>query len=337
MKKERILIVGLKWIGDAIMSMPALQACRAVNPEAHITVLVPAYLKPLWEMHPVPDAIQILNGTLSTIKKLRQGRYSRALILPNSFRSAFMPFAAGIRPRLGLRGKWRRWLLTKSYSPAGGHQSREYFSFLAPESDPAEFPLPELSIPAQAFQSLEKKFPNTGNYVVLMPGAGRGISKRWPVTHFMRLAGMVLSKTDCAVVLSGGLADIPACDELAATLNGKIFNLAGKTSLKEWAALLYRSALCVANDSGGMHLAAAVGTPVVGIFGITDPGKTAPLGQHCRILQKSTLRCRDIARYSDAAAAALSAITPEEVFQSVVDLLEKKGAAKRPPPGGGSA
>ncbi|MCF7848683.1 MAG: lipopolysaccharide heptosyltransferase II [Kiritimatiellales bacterium] len=321
MKQQRILIAGLKWIGDAIMSMPAVQACRAANPDAHITLLVPAYLKPLWEMHPVPDDIQCLEKMLPTIGKLRAGHYGKAYILPNSFRSAFMPLVAGIRPRIGLRGKWRRALLTRALPAVGGHQSNEYFPVLAPEADRNDFALPELAIPEEAFQAVETKLPGIGNFITLMPGAARGVSKMWPVKYFEELGTRLITEMNFNIVLAGGVADASACEELAGKLGDRAVSLAGKTSLKEWAALLSKSRAAVANDSGGMHLAAAVGTPVVGIYGITDPEKTGPLALRYRVLQNSSLRSREISRQSAAAADALSSITPGEVLQSVMELV----------------
>ena len=98
--------------------------------------------------------------------------------------------------------------------------------------------------------------------------------------------------------------------------------MAGKTCLQEWAALLGKSELAAANDSGGMHLAAAVGTPVVGIYGMTDPTKTGPLAKHCKVLQNSTVRARDISRDSEEAGKALESIQPEQVLDAVIDLLK---------------
>ncbi|MEA2068545.1 MAG: glycosyltransferase family 9 protein, partial [Verrucomicrobiota bacterium] len=124
---ERILIIGLNWIGDAVMSMPAIQACRAENPDAHIALLVKPYLKPLWEMHAVPDDIQCVEKMLPTIGRLRESRFDKAFILPNSFRSALLPTLAGIPQRVGLKGELRSGMLTKVVPLSGGHQSNEYF------------------------------------------------------------------------------------------------------------------------------------------------------------------------------------------------------------------
>ena len=318
---KRILIVGLNWIGDAIMSMPALQACRVENPDAHIAILVKPYLKPFWEMHAVPDQILTLDKMRSTISMVKEYGFDTAYIFPNSFRSALIPAMAGVRHRIGLKGDHRFLMLTKMIPCVGGHQSNEYYPIVAPHSAELVKELPKLHVPEAAFQTLEKKFPDRGCYAVLMPGAARGASKMWPLEHFEKLARMLLDKTELNLIFAGGSGDAPACEDLASALGDRATCVAGKTSLKEWAALLKNAKLAVANDSGGMHLAGAVGVPVVGIYGITDPEKTGPLARKFKIVQNSTVKSRDIARDSERAAEALASISPDQVFQAARELL----------------
>lgn len=318
---DRILIMGLNWIGDAIMSMPAIQACRAENPDAHIGILVKPYLKPFWEMHAVPDQILTLDSLASTIREIRDYGFEKAFILPNSFRSALIPMLAGVPQRIGFRGDHRRLMLTKVVPVAGGHQSNEYYPIVAPNSVDLVIELPELNIPAKAFQTLENKFPMLENYAVLMPGAARGASKMWPLGHFEELSRTLLGETNLNLVFAGGGGDAPACEELAEKLGDRTVSVAGKTSLKEWAALLKNGKLAVANDSGGMHLAGAVGTPVVGIYGITDPDKTGPLAKRYQVIQNSATKARDIARDSEEAVRALESISPDQVMKAAKKLL----------------
>jgi heptosyltransferase-2 len=319
---KRILIIGLNWIGDAIMSMPALQACRAENPDAHIALLVKPYLKPLWEMHTVPDQILTLDKMGRTVSEVRDYGFDTACILPNSFRSALIPTLAGVRHRIGLKGDHRRLMLTNVIPLAGGHQSNEYYPIVAPGSVDLVKELPQLSVPESAFQTLETKVPDLGkNYAVLMPGAARGASKMWPLDHFEKLARMLLDQTTLHLVFAGGAGDAPACDRLAEALGDRAVSVAGRTSLQEWAALLKNGGVAVANDSGGMHLAGAVGVPVVGIYGMTDPDKTGPLARRFKVVQNSTVKARDIARNSEQAEEALASISPDQVYQAVTELL----------------
>ena len=319
---ERILIVGLNWIGDAIMSMPAIQAFRAENPNAQVTLLVKPYMKPLWEMHPVPDTIMGLEKPRFMIPKLKSGHFDKALILPNSFRSAYLPFMAGIPMRSGLRGMWRQRMLTNVIPISGGHQSNEYFPILAPASIERPRELPQLNIPESACHAIETKLPFSAPFITLMPGAARGASKMWPITYFEELTDKLLKHRSESIVFAGGPSDAPACEELAKKAGNRCCSVAGKTSLQEWAALLAKSRAAVANDSGGMHLAAAVGAPVVGIYGITDPEKTGPLAERYTIIQNSSVKSRDIARTSDEARSALESILPNQVFEAVMSLLE---------------
>ena len=322
MVSDSVLIVSTNWIGDAVMGMPALQMFRQENPDAKITVLTKPGLRALWEMHPAADAIQIMEKPFPTARKLRREQYDRAYIFPNSLRSGFVPWKAGIRWREGMRGHWRRLLLNKIIEPPTGHQQFEYKSILGVQGS---LPEPQLRVPEESLQAVEEKLSNLagrGNspLVVLLPGAARGPSKRWPPEHFIQLAKALRSSMDAVVVLGGGPDDADACADIAAQAGDGVVSLAGKTSIPEWAALLKLSDCVVSNDSGGMHLATAVGAPVVGIYGLTDPGKTGPLG-NSRVLKKGTRSSRDIARTSEEAVSALAAIGPAEVYLAVCDLL----------------
>lgn len=321
-----VLIVSTNWIGDAVMGMPALQLFRAENPDAKITILTKPGLQALWQMHPAVDSVQVMGKPLPTARTLRFSQYARAYVFPNSFRSAFVPWLAGIPRRIGLSGHWRRLMLTEAVSSPEGHQQLEYRDILGLNG---ELPAPRIDVPKDAATAVEKKlkelFPMESNMplITLLPGAARGPSKRWPAEQFVQLAKKLRDSMNALVVLGGGPDDAPACAGMADQAGAGVVNVAGKTSIPEWAALLQMSACVVSNDSGGMHLATAVGTPVVGIYGLTDPAKTGPLGKST-VLQKSTVRSRDIARSSEEAAQALAAITPDEAFAAVCELLEDK-------------
>jgi heptosyltransferase-2 len=319
MSGESVLVVSTNWIGDAVMSMPALQLFRRAHPDAEITVLARPLIRSLWAMHPAVNRLETMAEPLPTAHRLRQARFDRVYILPNSFRSAFVPFMAGVPRRIGTCGQWRRLLLTDVIRFEGGHQQFENMNIFGVQGDP---PPPQLVVPSESFQSLEKKLggvPISGKTVItLLPGAARGPSKRWPTEYFTLLAKRLRDELKAHVLLGGGPDDAAVCDGIAAQTGA--VSLAGKTTIAEWAALLKRSDCTVANDSGGMHLATAVGTPVVGIFGITDPAKTGPLGRSV-VLQESRVQSRKIARNSEEAVHALAAIRPARVFDAVTSLL----------------
>jgi heptosyltransferase II len=320
---ESILMVSSNWIGDAVMSMPAVQLFRRENPDAQITMLAKPGPAALWQMHPAIDHCQTLTQTGAAIRQLRQMHFDRAFLFPNSFRSAFLPFTAGIPHRIGARGHWRRWMLTDIIRLGSGHQQFENMNILGVQGEP---PAPQIIVPDESRRTLEDKLTLSAGsgkpLITLLPGAARGPSKRWPPEQFIALTKKLLADDDVSIVLSGGAEDAAACTEMASAMGPETINLAGNTTIPEWAALLQQSRCVVANDSGGMHLATAVGTPVAAIFGITDPKKTGPLGES-RVLQQSVVQSRNVARRSKEAVRALAAVTPEQVFDAIKKLLRK--------------
>ncbi len=324
----RDLVVSVNWIGDAIMAMPALQVYRRLHPDIEIVVLARGALADVWSLHDAPDRVIRYDGRPDLFhplyRQLRVEQFSTAWMLPNSFRSAWMMFRAGIPRRIGVAGGLRRPLLTERRAGAPAdktHQAWEYLALMAPGEKLAELPWPGLTLGDKLRDAVATKFPAPGGPVIgLIPGAARGPSKRWPAEHFTSLATMFV-RDGYAVDLYGGPDDHALCASIRAAAGGNIRNLAGQTSIKEWAALMSACALVVANDSGGMHLAAALGRPVVALYGITDPERTGPIGKRCVILQNSGRRSRDIARDSAEAVKSLASIHPEAVYESLQALL----------------
>jgi heptosyltransferase II len=327
---ERILICGVNWIGDSVMSMPALHAFRKANPSAHITILVKPALVPLWKLDAVFDGIlQLRPGILGTLKAsaaVRRLRFDKVFILPHSFRSAVVPWLAGVPVRVGMPGHWRDFMLTEVVwplqRPGRFHQAYEYLELLTPTAADAELLPPHLELPADALAAAQARIaPAAEPRVALIPGAARGPAKQWPREHFIELGRMLAEKKKCGIVVLGISREAALCEEVAKGIGPSAINLAGHTGLAEWIATLKACDLVVANDSGGMHLAAAVGTPVVALYGITDPSKTGPLGKVCRVLQNSDVRARDIPRDSPEARASLAAIHPDQAYSAAIECL----------------
>ncbi len=334
---KNVLICGLNWIGDSIMSMPALTLFRRQFPSLDITLLVKPSVAALWPMYDRTLEILLVRPgwrEMTALRRaLRAGEFSRACILPRSFRSALPPWLAGIPRRAGRTGRLRSLLLTERLQPAhssGLHQSYEYLPLLGCRVTEGPLPEPSLTPPgderSKAHNLLRAwPYPRIG----LMPGAARGPSKRWPTHKFKHMAETIVHDWGGSIILMGSATDHGSCAYIAETAPGACLNLAGRTSLPAWAAYLAECDAVVANDSGGMHLAAAVGTPVVALFGITDPSRTGPRGSPCRILQHSARRARDVPRRSTEAAEAMHAIGHEAVAQALLELLPT-------PPSGGS-
>jgi heptosyltransferase-2 len=328
-EKERILICGPNWVGDAVMSMPALQAFRRATPDAEITMLVKSGLAPLWRMHPAVGNVATFEGhaagTCRAGAAVRATGYRRAYIFANSFRTALIPYLGRVPVRIGAAGHSRRAMLTRvvefNLSSLRRHQTFEYFDILGLET--AGFEEPRLNLPAAAVATAAEMLGTApGLRIGVMPGAARGPSKRWPATSFGTVAARLAREQGCRIAVFGGPDDRDVCGAVADCVGEGAVNLAGCTSIPEWAAALKQCDLVICNDSGGMHLAAAVGTPVLAIYGMTDPARTGPLGTRRRIIQDSMVRSRDIARRSEAAEKCLVAIEPNRVYDAALECLE---------------
>jgi len=333
---ELVLIVGVNWLGDSVMSMPALQSYRQEHPHTRLVMLVKPKLSELWRLHPAIDEIwelpPNLGGMIRVARQAAARRFHASFILPHSFRSALVPSLARIPERTGLPGHSRDWMLTRVVRPpvlpGKEHQCHEYMALMGVTEKPAAVPCLTISeaLGRQALGRLGAQQP----WVALMPGAAYGPAKRWPPEHFISLGRMLKTTLKCSIVLLGSASEHELCQGVALAIGAGTINLAGQTSLPELAAIFSRCMLVVANDSGGMHLAAATGVPVLAIFGITDPGKTGPLGPQTRVLQSSVQRSRDIARMSREANLALDRIRPEEALNAARDMLACAQADRNP-------
>lgn len=333
--KEEILLVGLNWLGDSIMAMPAIQAYRRAFPEKRLTMLVKPALAELWPMHPAIDETWSCAETLPETGKIagqiRGQQFTAAFILPQSFRSALIPFLGKVPQRIGLRGHFRRCLLTKIVSlpqnTGNIHQQHEYMAVLGQAADQGEFPILRIGR-----VHMEKAGAILGRgkerWIGLIPGAARGPAKIWPADYFSALGQIIRKNHYGNIVIFGSPAEKDRCARISARIENNgldhaegVINLAGRTSLAELAAAMSRCSVVIGNDSGGIHLAAAAGAAVVAIFGITDPTKTKPLGGKVVILQDSPRRARDIPRRSAAAEKSLKNISPELVAETVRSLI----------------
>ena len=327
---ENILICGVNWIGDSIISMPAIQAFRSTHPSATITMLVKNKIAPLWKLHRAPDRILCLepgsSGTQQAIRHLKAGCFDKAYILPNSFRSAFIPFAAQVPERIGFSGHFRRIMLTDIVIPSSRpdrfHQAFEYMDLLVPEQAGTQLPAPGIVPAEEAVHHVSSWLaPLPRPIIGFLPGAARGPSKRWPASHFIELGRRLITENHCGIAIMGAPEEEPLCRGIAEALGTHALNLAGALSFEDWAALLKQCDLVISNDSGGMHVASALGIPLIALFGITDPGKTGPLGPRARILQNSFIKSRDVRRDDPEAIKSLASITPGQVYEAALESL----------------
>ncbi|HEX7570617.1 MAG TPA: lipopolysaccharide heptosyltransferase II [Verrucomicrobiae bacterium] len=373
---RRILVRGTNWLGDAVMTTPALLRLREKFPNTHIALLTPEKLRELWLHHPaVNETISFAPGesVFSISKKLRAGKFDLALVLPNSPRSAIEVFFAGIPERIGYARSWRNFFLTHSVapradavkmrkrsaaeikklivapqssagvSPASGkklagetpaplssaHQIHEYLHLAAALGSNPEPLAPQLFVTPKEIQPVKKKFALEkidGPIFGLNPGAEYGPAKRWPVEKFIAAAKAIQQRTNCTWILFGGKGDLQLSERIESEIQNskfKIQNFCGQTSLRELMALLKLCRVLLTNDTGPMHVAAALGTLVVVPFGSTSPELTGPglSGDARHRLLKSDAPCSPcFLRECPIDFRCMNGISVEHVVEAVQSL-----------------
>ncbi|HWF84672.1 MAG TPA: lipopolysaccharide heptosyltransferase II [Vicinamibacterales bacterium] len=287
---RHLVILAPNWLGDAVMALPAMADVRRRAPRATITVAARPAVAPLFGMVRDVDATIVLaprhgvSGWLDAGADLRGDRFDAALLLPNSFQSAFTASRAGIAERWGYRTDWRRALLTKSVAaPRGVHQIEYYQHLVRALGFPSGPPEPTIDVTASARDSGHGALMRAGwdgrtAIVAIAPGAAYGGAKRWPPAHFAELV-RALRADGVVCVMVGSAADRRTGDEIEAACGGcGLLNLIGATDLTTLAGVLVQCRSLVSNDSGAMHFGAAAGVPVTAVFGPTNDRATGPLG-----------------------------------------------------------
>jgi heptosyltransferase-2 len=315
----RVLIRGVNWLGDAVMTTPALMRLREALPQARITLLTQEKLAGLWTGHPAVDQVAVFRkgeGVWAVSRRLRRERFDTALLFPNSPRSALEAWLAGIPRRVGRAGSWRSWLLTevvppvagqvrmrkrtraeierllaangvRATYPPGAHHIHHYLALGARLGASAEPVAPRLEVGAEEVEETRRRFGlRVGlRWLGLNAGAEYGPAKRWPSERFAEVAREAGAWPGWGVVLFGGPGDVTLARQIEAgvreaarswTVPLTLLNLAGRTSLRDLCAALKCCDGVVTNDTGPMHLAAALGVPTVALFGSTSPELTGP-------------------------------------------------------------
>jgi heptosyltransferase-2 len=277
---NRALILAPNWLGDAVMALPAIADVRRGAPQAAIAIAARRNIAPLFGMvRDVDEVIALPDGVERALGK----RFDTAILLPNSFRAAVIVRSAAVPERWGYRTGWRGLLLTRAVAraPTGIHQV-EYYQHLTRElgfpSGPGEPRLDVASeIRAAAARTLEQAgWDGLAPLVVLAPGAAHGGAKRWAPESFAALARELASDGVLPVLVGSTMDARTGCAVESAAGGSSVVNLIGRTDLPTLAGVLASARALVANDSGAMHLGAAIGTPVTALFGPTDERVTGP-------------------------------------------------------------
>jgi heptosyltransferase-2 len=290
----RLLVVAPNWIGDALLAQPLLARLHALRPGLVLDAVAPEWVAPVLARMPEIEAVVAttlghgalqLAARLRLARTLRARRYDEAIVLPNSWKSALLPWLARIPRRIGFVGEARYGLLNVVHrldERALPLMAERYAQLAEPPGEPPYRPLafPRLEVDeanlaiAVARLGLDRSRP----VVAFCPGAEYGPAKRWPARHFAALA-RALGARDRRVWLIGSPKDRPIGDEIARLAEGAAINLCGRTDLAAAIDLLAACEAVVSNDSGLMHAAAALGRPLVALYGSSSPAHTPPLGR----------------------------------------------------------
>jgi heptosyltransferase-2 len=291
----KILIRATNWIGDAIMSLPALRAIRQHYPESEITVLAKPWVAALYDGERAINRVVPLADKWKTAWGLRNEKFDLAVVFPNSFESAAQVFLSGARRRIGYARDGRSLLLTDAIDiPKQGetprHERYYYLEMLRraglldslPGIDAIQFDGIEEARERgqQLFRSNRVEMPVIG----VSPGAAYGTAKRWLPERFAEAAAVLAKRVGGSVAVFGSAGERDLCEKIAAVCGGE--NFAGATTLREFIDMTAACAGFLTNDSGAMHIAAAMGVPSVTVFGPTDETATGPSGPMARIVRE---------------------------------------------------
>jgi heptosyltransferase-2 len=340
---SNILIRVPNWLGDSVMATPVVAAVCKTFPKAKLSILSKSHFAPLWksfsEVHEVLVLEKGLLGYLRTIDEIKKRKFDAALTLPSSFSSAFILFAAEVPLRVGWGGDGREIFLTHvipAPEPRQKHLVWEYLELMrqglgrSNTLKTVQLAFPLGSKPKQEAQKLFKllKVNTKSGLVALGPGATYGPAKRWPLPYWKQLITHMLESGKETLLVLGGPEEKEYLEELWKGLptrhTQRLVSLVGKTSPQALAAVLDQCKLLITNDTGPMHVAAAVGTPTVAIFGSTSPTWTRPFGLGHEVIYKAVECSPCFQKTCPIGYICLNQITVDEVFQKTRKKLKSK-------------
>jgi len=339
----KILIRATNWIGDAIMALPALRAVRGRFPDAEISILARAYVADIYRDQQICE--QLINydpqgmhagfsGRERLAVDLRAQKFDVALLLQNAFDAAWLAWRANIPERIGYARDGRSFLLTKAVPvPKPGeippHEKYYYLELLRRAGlvdSPSQVSFIAMTVSeekrARAAQFLLESgaLPNALR-IAIGAGASYGSAKCWLPSRFAQVANRLQAQSDANVILFGTATETAVSNAIAAELRRPPIDLTGKTSIADLPALLSQCHLFVGNDSGAMHVAAAVGLPVVAVFGPTDPHGTAPVTPRCTVVQEKPYCSPCFLRRCPTDHRCMTKVTPDMVESAVKPWL----------------
>ena len=348
MSQKKILVRAPNWLGDNVLILPAVVRLQQLAPHSEITILVKAAFSEFWKLAgfkvielPKFQGISGLIARYQFAKKIKTYNFDWAIIMPNSFDSAVIPFLATIKKRIGWATDARRFLLNHiikhpNFSPQKQQPFDQLFlieKLFDIQNFSEELPQVKLNISNELIQAAKEKFliENEKIYIAINPGATYGTAKCWEKDYYVELILKAQRSLDLNVLIIGGNGDFEVCnaimqdllllDPQAATW---CKNMAGKTSITELATFLKMSQVLITNDTGAMHMAAVVETPIIAIFGPTNWNRTAPLGDKNVLLRGQHDCVKKCKRVCLGDHRCMKTVTVDVVYNKLEKITKNK-------------
>jgi heptosyltransferase II len=344
---KRVVVRGTNWVGDAVMTVPALRELRRLLPDAHITLATRPFARGIFSDAEFLDDLLlhdrgpgILRDVLTQVAEWRRRRFDLAILLPNSFAPALVALLGRVPHRFGYDTQGRGRLLNHRLAlpewRAERHESFYYLNIIAELESwlsgrtptLTTQPVFDLSIaPARATEARE--FLNSHSVqlgrrlIALCPGSINSRAKRWPAERYAQLADRLMEELEADIVLIGSADELPVSLAVSRQMKHAPIILTGKTELALAVAVINEVDLLVTNDTGPAHVAAALGRPTLVIFGPTNPLTTRPLSGSAEIARHPPDCAPCMLRDCPIDHRCMTAISPDEVFEHAVTMLEK--------------
>lgn len=330
---KRILVRGTNWIGDAVMTTPALNALRSHYPHAEIVMLANPLVAELFQFHPSVDRVIIYDrkgyhrgvaGFIRMIKEIRSNRFDAAFLFQNAIEAALLAICSGVPRRAGYTTDGRRLLLNYPVTVTAADKlmhHTDYYCQLLQRLGVSDGDKQLCLACTEDEQLWAASVLESDNVIAINPGAAYGSAKRWLPERFAEVADTLASRYDAKIVLTGGPGEKEIGCEIASAMSAPSVNMVGKTSVREMMALLAHSRLLVSNDSGPMHVASAFSVPIVAVFGSTDHTTTCPASQNVKIVRKQIDCAPCLLRQCPTDHRCMTAITTDDVLAAAFELL----------------
>lgn len=338
-KIHRILIRGSNWVGDVVMSIPALEAVRENFPASHISILAKPWVMPLLENHPAVDEVLPYNRSKGALydlaeitraaRMIRGLKFEMAILFQNAFEAAIIAYLGGIKYRVGYNTDGRRFLLTHAVICDDDilkvHQVEYYLYILRAMGWQAKSKDPLVFVSDKDIETVDALLLSNGVFpeqclVGLSPGAVFGPAKRWPPERFGVIGDWAVQRWGARVVLMGSDSERGICRGVSESMKHPSVDLCGETTLGEVMALIKRCHFFVTNDSGLMHIAAALNVPTIAIFGSTNPLATGPRSKTARVVQHKAGCAPCLKPYCPTDFRCMLGIKPEDVWREMEKL-----------------